>query len=175
MKNKKEGWSILGSKVGVALLVLTALLCVNVSLANAADTLYVGDVGDNSVKSFNADTGGLSFPHPRAVTFWSRIRMPALPPLGISRFMVSGPVNSSGSSRTFRKMCHLRYPAGLSSRPQAMASPSISSTWPMRQQKLAQKGLRPRDVSGSIPPPGSLCAISRPLPTLLIRFIPTAC
>jgi DNA-binding beta-propeller fold protein YncE len=57
MKHYHKVFQILGSMVGIGLLVLTALLSINVSLSNAADTLYVGDVGDNSVKSFNAETG----------------------------------------------------------------------------------------------------------------------
>jgi sugar lactone lactonase YvrE len=44
--------------VSVALLVLTAVLIINTSLSSAADdTLYVGDVSDNSIKSFDAGSG----------------------------------------------------------------------------------------------------------------------
>jgi DNA-binding beta-propeller fold protein YncE len=57
MKNYHKVLGTLGSMVSIALLVLAAFLSINASLSMADDTLYVGDVADNSVQSFDATTG----------------------------------------------------------------------------------------------------------------------
>ena len=61
MKNNKNYRKVLGTLVSITLLVLTAVLSI-ISPTNAddhkkADSLYIGDIGDDSVKRFNAKTG----------------------------------------------------------------------------------------------------------------------